>query len=324
MANCPPKPPPGSTGAATDTTATVIVGLLGVLGTIGSIIGIVVKATEVSTIPIIGVTGAGVGSIALSAVVAAAAVMITSFAFWWDRCLSNPDGEQSCSAGVIDQIVPAFNDATGYAFPFTAQHDLVSVVIQCQFWPLAEQNAGYVYFDTRDNSPQFRCYFYNKSVCATQAGAFIGAVVGGVAGIVLGIVVGAALGCTATAVFYVFCLLLACLIAAVIAAVAALIGAFAGGSIGHAAAGNSSPQTDSGSMLGVGDYITTCGKTILYGGDQHARVYWFVDHSALHGHSMAPASQQWVHDDPDNNMPLDTCRELCPDAFTGPEPPPPR
>src|SRR4051794_25723334 len=135
MANCPPKPPPGSTGASTDTTGTVIVGLFGAIGTIGSIVGIVIEATKTSTIPVIGVTGAGVGAIGLSAAVAAAAVILTSFAFWWDRCLSNPDGEQSCSAGVIDDIVPSFNDATSVIFPFTVQHDLVSMVMQCQFWP---------------------------------------------------------------------------------------------------------------------------------------------------------------------------------------------
>jgi len=324
MANCPPKPPAGSTGASTDTILTTILAALGVLGTIGSIIGIVIKATDIATIPVIGVTGAGGGAIGLSAVVAAAAVMITSFVFWWDRCLSKPDGPNSCSAGVVDNTVPAFSDAGSVIFPFTCQHDLISVVVQCQFWPLLEQGAGFIYANPTDNSPEFRCYFYNKAVCSTQAGAFVGAVVGGIVGIVLGIIVGAAIGCAGTGPFYFFCLLLACLIAAIIAAVMALIGAFAGGAIGHLAGGFPQPTTDDGGNPRIGDYLTTCGKTIIYGGDQHARVYWFVDHSALHGHSQAPGPQQWIHDDPDNNLPLDTCRQLCPDAFTGPEPPPPR
>jgi hypothetical protein len=324
MANCPPKPPPGSTGASTDSIITTILAILGVLGTIGSIIGMIVSSTAVTTIPIIAITGAGVGSIGLAGAAGAVAVIVTVLGFWYDRCLHDPDGQSSCSAGVVDDIVPAFNDAGSYVFPFTAQHDMISTVVQCQFWPLVEQSAGFIYTNATDNSPEFRCYFYNKAVCATEAGAFVGAVVGGVAGLVIGIIVGAALGCAGTGLFYFFCLLLACIIAAVIAVVAALIGAFAGGSIGHAAAGDTSPTTDDGGNPSIGDYLTTCGKTIIYGADQHARIYWFVEHSALHGHSQVPGSQQWIHDDPDNNLPLDTCRELCPDAFTGPQSPPPR
>jgi hypothetical protein len=321
MANCPPKPPPGSTGDTTDSIGTLLATLLGLLGTVGSIVGIVLKASDTSTIPILGITGMGVGAIGLSAVVAAAAVILTSVAFWYDRCLHKPSGENACSAGVIDNIVPAFNDAGSIVFPFTSQHDMVSMVVQCRFWPLVEQNAGFIYTNATDNSPEFRCYFYNSAVCATQAGAFVGAVVGGVAGIVLGIIAGAALGCAGTGPFYFFCLLLACIIAAVIAAVCALIGAFAGGGIAHAAAGNPSPTTDSGAMPAVGNYLTACGNTVIYGGDQNARVFWFVEHSALHGLSMAPASQQWIHDDPDSNMPPDTCHDLCPDASTGDQPP---
>ncbi len=326
MANCPPKPPPGSTGAATDSLGTTILAVFSVFGTIGTIIGIVVKSTAITTIPIIGVTGAGVGSIALGGAAGALAVIGVTIGFWYDRCLANPDGETSCSAGVVDDTVPAFNDATSIVFPFTAQHDLVSVVTQCQFWPLIEQNAGFIFTNATDNSPELHCYYYNKAVCTTEAGSFVGAVVGGVAGLVLGIIVGAALGCAAAGPFYIFCLLLACLIAAIIAAACALAGAFLGGSIGHMIGGSSWPTTDSGAEPGIGDYLTTCGKTIIYGADQHARVYWFVEHSALHGSSQAPASQQWIHDDPDANMPLTTCAELCPDAFTGgaPPPPPPR
>jgi hypothetical protein len=103
----------------------------------------------------------------------------------------------------------------------------------------------------------------------------------------------------------------------------ALIGAFAGSAAGHLAGGFPQPTTDNGANPRIGDYLTTCGKTIIYGNDQHARVYWFVDHSALHGHSQALGPQQWIHDDPDNNLPLDTCAHLCPDSFTGPEPPAP-
>ncbi len=319
---CPPHPPIGATGASSDSTITIILAIGGVIGTVAGIVGTVITATGVSTVPILGITGAGVGAIGLSAVAGAAVVVVAAFAYWFDRCLHTPDGEATCSAGVIDQIVPALLDTTSAIFPFTAQHDLVSVVAQCQFWPMIEQNAAFIHANATDNSPEIHCYFYNPAVCATEAGATIGAVVGGVGGIVVGIIVGAALGCAGTGPFYFFCLLLACIIAAVIAAVFALVGAFLGGNIAHAIAGDNPPTTDDGSRPSVGDYITTCGKTIIYGNDDGARVYWFVEHSALHGHSMAGAGQQWVHADPDVNLPLDTCRTLCPDNFTGVADPP--
>lgn len=330
MANCPPHPPLGPTGSSTDDIGKTFLAVLGVLGTIGTIVGAVIEGTKVSTLPILGTTGAGVGAIGLSAVGAAVAVAATIFSFWFDRCLSSPTGQASCSAGVIENIVPAFDDAINYIFPFTAQHDLVSVVTQCQYWPLVQQNAGFVHFNPTDNSPAIHCYFKNTPVCTAGGGAFIGAIAGGIGGIVLGIIAGAALGCAASGPFYPLCLLLACLIAALIAAACALAGAFLGGSIGHAIGGAGILTTDNGDLPAVGNYITTCGSTIIYGNDEHARVYWFVEHSALHGASMAPAGQQWVHADPDDNLPLDTCAALCPGSFTGiiddpiGGPPPPR
>jgi hypothetical protein len=317
VANCPPHPPIGPTGDSTDDIGKTFLAILGVIGTIATVVGTIYTSTQTATIPILGITGSGVGAIGLSAVAAAAAVVLTAFSFWFDRCLSSPTGEEACSAGVIDNIVPSFDDATSYIFPFTAQHDLVSVVTQCQYWPLVQQNAGFIHVNPTDNSPAIHCYFKSKPVCTAAGGGVIGAVIGGVAGIVVGIIAGAALGCAATGPFYFLCLLLACLIAAIIAAVCALIGAFLGGSIGHAIGGSGFLTVDSGAEPSVGDYITTCGNTIIYGNDEHARVYWFVEHSALHGHSMAPAGQQWIHADPDANLPLDTCQKLCPGVFTG-------
>ncbi|TMI99384.1 MAG: hypothetical protein E6G97_22590 [Alphaproteobacteria bacterium] len=319
---CPPHPPIGPTGDSTDDIGKTFLAILGVLGTIGTVVGAAIEGTKTGTIAILGVAGDGVGAIGLSAVAAAVAVATTVLAFWIDRCLSNPTGEEACSAGVIDTIVPSFNDATSYFFPFSAQHDLVSVVTQCQYWPLIQQNAGFIHVNATDNSPAIHCYFKSKPVCTAAGGAFVGAVVGGVAGIVVGIIAGAALGCAASGPFYILCLLLACLIAALIAAACALFGAFLGGSIGHAIGGSGFLTVDSGAEPFVGDYITTCGNTIIYGNDEHARVYWFVEHSALHGASMAPAGQQWIHADPDQNLPLDTCQSLCPGNFTGIQDPP--
>jgi hypothetical protein len=195
-----------------------------------------------------------------------------------------------------------------------------------EFLGFMKSVAGFIYANATDNSPAIHCYFKNAAVCTAAAGAFIGALVGGVAGVVVGIIagvaIGAAIGCAATLVFYLLCLLVCVLVAAIIAAIIALFGAFLGGSIGHAIGGNPFLQVDSGAEPSTGDYITTCGSTIIYGNGQHARVYWFVEHSALHGHSMAPSGQQWVHADPDVNLPLDTCQSLCPGNFTGIQTPP--
>jgi hypothetical protein len=314
--NCPPHPPIGPTGDTTDSIIKMALVILGILSTAGTIIGMVTHSTDVSTVPILGITGKGVGSIGLSAVAAAVAVVVLSAAYWYDRCWPKT-GMEACSAGVIDDIQPAFNDAISFWAPFTAQHNMVSVVTQCQYWPLIEQDAGFIYVNPTDNSPEIHCYFKTPEVCAAELGSFVGAVAGGIAGIVLGIIAGAALGCAGTGPAYAFCLIAACLIAALIAAALALFGAALGGNLGEAIASSSGLHTDSGANPSVGDYVTTCGQTIIYGNDQHARVYWFVEHSALHGHSMAQAGQQWTHTDPDTDMPLDTCQKLCPGTFTG-------
>jgi hypothetical protein len=318
MTDCPPHPPIGPTGDSTGSIVTTTLAIYGVLSTVITVVGKVTGALGNTTpLPVLGTTGAGVWVIALGAVAGAAAVILTVGAFLYDRCISNPSGEETCSAGVIDAIEEAFSDTAGTFFPFAAQHDMVSVVTQCQYWPMIQQGAAYVYVNTTDDSPEIHCYFKNSAVCAAGAGALIGAVALGALGVALGIAAGAALGCVASGPFYPLCLILACLIAAVVAATIALIGAMMGGAIGAAIAGSSEPATDDGSTPKVGDYITTCGKTIIYGADQGARVYWFVEHSALHGHSMAGAGSQWIHTDPDQNMPSDTCAALCPDNYTG-------
>ncbi len=318
MTDCPPHPPIGPTGANTGSIVTTTLAIYGILSTLITIIGKITDALDnTSPLPILGTTGAGVWVIGLSAVAAAAATILTVAAFWYDRCLSNPDGEETCSAGVIDDIQEAFSDAAGTFFPFAAQHDMVSVVTQCQYWPLIQQGAAYIHVNGTDDSPVIHCYFKSNAVCAAGLGAVIGAVILGAVGVAVGIAIGAAIGCVASGPLYPLCLLLACLIAAVVAAAITVIGAVMGGGIAAAIAGSSEPTTDDGSKPKVGDYITTCGKTIVYGVDDGARVYWFVEHSALHGHSMAGAGQQWIHTDADKNMPLDTCAALCPGNYTG-------
>lgn len=90
MPNCPPHPPIGATGDTTDSTAKTFLAILGVLGTAGTVIGILINSTKVGTVPVLGITGEGVGSIALSAVAAAAAVVLYAFTCWYDRCSPFP------------------------------------------------------------------------------------------------------------------------------------------------------------------------------------------------------------------------------------------
>lgn len=314
--SCPPQPACGPQGDSTDDILTTLLALLGILGTLGTVVGIIVKSTSVGTIPILGTTGMGVGSIGLSAAAAAAAVMLTTIVYWYKRCLQSPDGLNTCTAGVVDNIVRAFDSPTDYLYPFIAQHDMVSVVVQCQYWPIVEQAAQYIYCNTSTGSPEIRCYYKNDAVCATDLGSVIGAVAAGIAGIVLGILAGAAIGCVGAGPAYVFCLIIACIIAALIAGVLALAGAIIGGDVAHIITGDTRPTDDHGNVISVGDYLTACGTTIINGDDNHARTYWFVQTSALHGTSSSPPPA-FSHTDPDMNLPLTTCGELCPDSFSG-------
>jgi hypothetical protein len=299
---CPAQPACGSQGDSTDDVLTIILAIVGVGGTVIGIISTLVGGVAITVI--LGIAAAN--TIWLGGAAGAAAVIATTFGFWYSRCLSNPDGPQMCSAGVVTLINTSFGGAEDYVFPFVAQHDVVQVVVKCIYWPLVAQTASYIYCAAPDNSPEFFCMYENKAVCPTEAGAFIGAVVGGVAGLILGVIVGAAIGCAATGPFYLFCLLIAALIACIIAAVCALIGAFAGGNIAHAIAGDSDPSTDAGDVIHSGDYITTKGKTIISGDFNHARIYRFVEHTTAHGHSTG-AGPWFSHTDPDANLIPDAC-----------------
>ena len=306
---CGPKPACGPQGDNTDDVGAAFLALLGIVGTVVGLIALAIKAEAMPVLPILGIAGPGIGAIGLGAVAGAGLIVATTFAFLYDRCLRDPDGrEPSCSAGVINNIVPAFDSGMSYLFPFVAQHDMVGVVVKCVYWPLVQlQAANVVCSASQDQSPVIRSYYENKAVCAAAWGSAIGAVVGGIGGIVLGILAGAALGCAGTGPFYIFCLLIACLIAAIVAAACAIAGAFIGGNIAHAAAGDTSPSADGGNVLQDGDYVTTEGKTIINGGDDNARVYWFVNHTTLHGRSTIGSGPFRSHTDPDAHLTDDAC-----------------
>jgi hypothetical protein len=301
-----PKPICGNQGIVTDNTGQVILTIFGIIGTIGSIIGVGIKAAGITTLPILGTTGAGIGLIGLGAVAGGAAVLITVFAFYFDRCLNKPDGLNACSAGVVNEIVEAFNEGADELFPFTAMHDRVDVVVKSNYWHLVQNNAEFVKCASDPlSSPIIQGLYETPEVCAAGLGATIGALVGAIGGIILGILLGAALGCAATGPFYLLCLLLAIIIAAIVAAVIALIGAFIGGQIGKAIAEETTPSASDGNALQTGDYVTTKGNLAIIGNFDGARVYWFVTETTLHGRSTG--SPQFSHTDPDTNLTTDAC-----------------
>jgi hypothetical protein len=301
MMMCPQQPTCGSQGVATQSSVSGVLGdlasILTVLGVIGTLAGLAAKGTIIT---ILGI--AAPAAVWIGAVVGALLAFATVFDFYRLRCLSHPDTLRACTAGVVQQLVPAFNSASEDIFPFTAQHDRVDVVVKCIYWPLVQVNAAFVECNSDpDTSPILRGYYHNAAVCAAGLGSTIGAGVGVVGGILLGVVAGAAIGC-ATIILCLFALLIALIVAAVTVIVAAIIG----GDIGRAAAGGSpSPTADDGNTIHSGDYVTTQGGLLTSGDDDGARIYWFADQTTLHGHSTF--SSPFDHTDPDANLTMDGC-----------------
>jgi len=301
MMMCPTQPVCGSQGTSTGSSVSSVLGAVGgtitVLGGIGSIIGVLAKT---GVIVILGVSAAA--AIWIGAVIGAVLAFATVFTFYYLRCLSKPDTLAACSAGVVEQLIPAFSSASEDVFPFTAQHDRVDVVVKCIYWPLVQINAAFVECNSDpDGSPILRGYYHNAKVCGAGLGSTIGAGVGVVAGILAGAAIGAAIGC-ATIILCLFALLIALIVAAVTVIVAAIIG----GQIGKAAASAPpSPVADDGNTIHSGDYVTTQGGLLTSGDDDGSRIYWFVEHTTLHGHSTF--SSPFDHTDPDANLLMDAC-----------------
>jgi hypothetical protein len=303
---CPTPLTCGSQGVSNGPTlSTIISDILAAGGAIGTLVSAikVVLASVVKlggTFSLLGLTAPY--AVWFGAVVGALVTYATVVLFYAERCLDNPATLKSCSAGVIQAVIPAFNSATDELFPFTAMHDRVDVVVKCEYWPLVVTNSLFVECNVDpDTSPMIRCYYKTSAVCAAGLGSTIGGGVGVVGGILLGVLAGAAIGC-ATVILCIFALLAALIIAAVTVLVAALVG----GLIGQAAAGGSNPATASdGTVLTVGDYVSTCGGVLTSGDDDGSRVYWFVNTTILHGKSSGSAP--FDHSDPDCNLIPDAC-----------------
>ncbi|CAN7741274.1 hypothetical protein [Variovorax sp. LjRoot178] len=304
---CGKKPVEGSTGVNPGPSPDQIPGdVVAILGSIGSLVGLAVNIIELKTAvwAILGVSGPAL--VWLAAVAAALITILVAADFWYQRCIASHQTQAVCSAGVIQTMIPSFASASDEIFPFTAMHDRIDVVVKCDYWSRVTDFAAWVICNTdADTSPILRSYYKNAKVCAAGAGSAVGAVVGGVAGVFLGVLAGAAIASLACGPYVVLCLIAAVLVAAIIAAVCALAGALAGGQIGKAVATDPGAVADDGTMLMVGDYVTTKGGIFTSGGDMGARVYWFVDNTTSHGRSMM--SSPFSHTDPDAVLRTDAC-----------------
>lgn len=299
------KPPCGSLG---EKSSDILAVLLVILGAAGTALGIAAKfvpafqaalAGTASPFTILGVSAVPV--VWMTAAAAAGVTLVVIASFYYNRCLSNPDGPPGCSSGVVESATEAFDSVANDVFPFTANHNRLDVVVKSMYWALVQLNAFFIYCGSHpDAPPLFRCYYYTKSVCAAGLGSVIGGVAGAVGGILLGALAAAAIGC-ATIILCIFALLLG----AIIAAAVVLAGAYIGGTAGRVLADDTDPTSSAGEAIELGHYVTTKGKLIVSGDDEGARVYWFVDDTSLHGKSTG--SPPFSYTDPDMNLPVDAC-----------------
>ena len=309
MANT--KPACGVGSASTATTFSDLWGLILLLISLGSgIVAFITKFAEAvafltQAFSLIGITAPV--AVWLGAIAAYVTVMIVIIVFFYKNCVEAPRGLDTCSAGVIEEVFPSFDDWSEWVFPFAASHPRIDVVVKCDYWDLAANGgATVVCNDDAERSPIISAIFHSSEVCAAGGGAIAGAAIAGIGGIIAAVAIGAAIGCSASGPFYLLCLLVVLIIAAIVVAVAALIGALIGGLIGKAAAGSDDPITD-GAGLTIGDYVTTPGNLIIMGNLDNARVYWFVTEGGHTVHGRSTGSAPFSHLDPDANLTVDAC-----------------
>ncbi|MEO0874462.1 MAG: hypothetical protein AAFY48_07660, partial [Bacteroidota bacterium] len=246
----------------------------------------------------------------VSGILSALATLGVIGVFYYNRCLESPDGQNACTAGVVNDFVPSFDSAWNEVFPFTAMHNMLELVVKCDYWPLVELNALFIVCnDDEEQSPILQTFYESSEVCAAGLGALIGGAVGAAGGILLGALAAGAIGCTASGFLYVLCIIAVILVAALIAAAVTLAGAWAGGQIGKAAAEDSAPSAEDGTELILGDYISVEGKLITSGDMDGARVYWFAETTRMHGRSLG--SPPFSHRDPDENLTADLLPSAC-------------
>jgi len=286
-------------------TAPVTVIVVGTVGTVFSVAGSI-AAVKAGVAAAVAGTAASYG-VAVAAV-AAIAVVATVIYFAVVRCDRHPSGGvDSCIAGVIEGITPAFTGSTTDAvFPFTSQHDRVDVVVKQDYWDIIQQNSDYVYCSQADQSPIIPCFYYNPAVCNAGIGASVGSAVGAAAGLLIAAAAVAAISCAT----WILCII-GLLVAVIIAVAAAIIGAEAGGEIGKAATEQQPPMSSGNELipaqpLAVGDYVSDKGSLLKIGDLNNALSMYFVENTTLHGHSLN--SPSYSHSDPDQNLIPDACQ----------------
>ena len=286
------KPPCGRQDATLDNDLTTILLLLGILLTA---IGAITQAADIAKWLIAQGVTLGIPLAAVGGALAAWAVVVIMVL---NRC--NPTaGVQECAAGVVNEIVPSFNNTVDDIFTFTAIHDRVDLVVKSRYWHLVQNNVFVRCAGDPQQSPLLAAFYYSKEVCNAGTGAIIGGAVGIIPGVLLGVLAGVAIGC-ATVILCVLALIVAAIVAAAIVVAAAV----AGGQIGKAVGGSSQPSAD-GRELAVGDYITTIGNLLNVGYLDGARGFWWVTDTTLHGRSTGVPPFSYT--DPDANLNPDAC-----------------
>lgn len=286
------KPPCGQQNATVDSDLTTILWLVGLISLL---------ATLATKLPAIKnwliAQGVGLG-VPLAAIGGALIAFTIVFIIAYNRCRLR-EGVQACSAGVINEIVPSFDNGVDQFFAFTAMHDRIDVVVKSIYWHLVQNNVFVRCAGDADGSPMIGGYYYSKDVCAAGTGALIGGAAGIIPGVLAGVALGVLIGC-ATVILCLLALIVAALVAAAIVIAAAVIGA----QVGRALSEESTPSAGD-VALRVGDYVTTSGNLMNIEFLDGARAYWWVTDSALHGHSNASAPYSYL--DPDANLTTDAC-----------------
>lgn len=290
------KPPCGQLNATVDTDLTTII--LIVSGIVGA--GSLIKSAITSWTALeewLVANGVALG-IPLGAAVGAFVAFGVVLVIAYNRCRPR-GGVQACSAGVINEIVPSFDNGVDQFFAFTGMHSRVDVVVKSAYWHLVQNNVFVRCAGDVEGSPMIASYFYTKSVCAAGTGAVIGAAAGIIPGVLAGVAVAALIGCAVPPLC-----LLAIIVAALVAAAIVIAAAVAGGQIGRALSEDSTPSAGD-VALHVGDYVTTSGNLMNIEYLEGARAYWWVSEPALHGRSTNAAPFSYT--DPDANLTSDMC-----------------
>jgi hypothetical protein len=248
-----------------------------------------------------GVTGTIAGAVAVIVITTVIARMAK------ERC-EEVEGDPECISGVVHEIFPSYSSFWDNAFPFTAMHDRVDLVVKSQHWDIVKLKDAFVYCTkatAKRRSMIMRTYYYDESVCAAATASAFGSALGGLGGLAAGVAVAVAIGC-ATVILCLFAILAALLIAAA----AALAGAFAAGQIAKAAVGDEPPSVIPGFMLEVGDLVSLQGNLVKREADGGANILWWVSHTTYVGRAPSHWERPFSYCDVDEGIPLalDVCK----------------